>query len=131
MNTFFARNFSEILRLRGINQKQFAELLGVTPSAVNQWAKGKREPCFSDLVKICTLLEVDFNELMGQYLCTLNKQAILRDIIGSSATFQKEQRHLQDEMHKNGYNDIEIVQACEQLYLQYYKKYQEIFHFTD
>ena len=131
MNNYFSNNFNEILRLKGISQKQFAELLGVRPSTVNQWAKGKREPSFKDLIRISTLLNVDFNELMGQLICSINKQAILRDIIGGSQAFQKEQRELQDEMAKRGCKYDEIIKACENLYLQYYEKYQAVFHFDD
>ena len=131
MNNYFANNFSEILRLKGISQKQFAEFLDVRPSTVNQWVKGKREPSFRDLVKICTLLEVDFNELMGQYICTRNRQAIIRDIIGGSTVFQKEQRELMDTLAKQGLSYDEIIEKCEELYLQYYQRYKRIFQFSE
>ncbi|MBQ8428728.1 MAG: helix-turn-helix transcriptional regulator [Clostridia bacterium] len=129
MYNYFAGNFTELLRVKGISQKQLAELLGVRPSTVNQWAKGKREPSFCDLVKITTLLNVDFNELMGQYICQRNKQAILRDIIGNSPEFQKEQAELQNRMYKEGKDAFASAKACEELYQKKYEEYKAIFGF--
>ena len=123
--SFFSNNFTDILRIRGISQKQFAETLGVRPSTVNQWAKGKREPSFDDLVKIIMLLNVDFNEIMGYNAYQRNREAILRDVVGGSAEFQKAQIELQNEMFAKGCADSEISQACEKLYEQYKAKYEQ------
>ena len=121
---YFANNFTDILRIKGISQKHFAEMLGVRPSTVNQWAKGKREPSYHDLVKIITLLDVDFNEIMGYGIYARNRELILRDIIGSSAEFQKAQIALQEDMRKKGNTDAEIVQACESLYEKFRAEFE-------
>ena len=40
----FARNLSYYLRLRGRDQKEVAEIVGVAPSTFNEWIKGKKYP---------------------------------------------------------------------------------------
>ena len=61
----FSKNFSDLLRIRTLTQKQLAEKLNVRPSTVNQWAKGKREPTFDNLLKICLFLDTSPSELLG------------------------------------------------------------------
>lgn len=61
----FANNFTDILRVKGITQKQIAQLLNVRPSTVNQWTKGKREPELDLLLRICYHLETTPDELLG------------------------------------------------------------------
>ena len=125
----FAENFIDLLNVRGIPQKRFAEMLGVRPSTVNQWAKGKREPSFDYLVRICVLLDIDYNELLGYAHYTRNKKFILRDIIATNPDFRKEQKSLQDRLFHEGKTNVEVSKECEELYLQYYKIYQDCFKF--
>ena len=61
----FAKNFTDLLRIKGITQKSIAEQLFVRPSAVNQWAKGKREPELDVLLRICAILETEPSEILG------------------------------------------------------------------
>lgn len=42
----------EYLQQQGISQHQFAELVGVTPQAVNQWVQGRRFPRPTVILKI-------------------------------------------------------------------------------
>ena len=120
-NTKFAQNFSDILRLKNISQSQFARLYGVKPNTVSQWANGKREPTYHDLICICTLLDVEVKELLGYTPRTRN--AILRDIIGSNPDFQKEQA----ELLKEGKG----IKDCEELYQKKYEEYKAIFGFDN
>ncbi len=128
MRTKFAENFTDILRIRNISQSQFARLYGVKPNTINQWANGKREPTYHDLMCICTLLNVEVTELLG--FNALTKQLVLRDIILRSEEFQKEQQTLQMQMYKSGKSDIEIIKACEELYQKKYEEYNKVFHFN-
>lgn len=50
---------------KGYNQKQFAELLGITPTRLNYWEKDKREPDFFMFTKIINTLGIDANQLLG------------------------------------------------------------------
>lgn len=62
---YFAENLSDLLRIKRMTQKKLADLLEVTPSTVNQWVKGKREPTYDLLLKMCMILDVDPTELLG------------------------------------------------------------------
>ena len=61
----FAKNLEDILRIKNITQKELAEQIGVRPSTINQWVKGKREPEFDNLIKICYYLEIEPTEILG------------------------------------------------------------------
>ena len=61
----FGKRLIEARERKGYNQKQFAEILGITPTRLNYWEKDKREPDFFMFSKIITLLEEDANKLLG------------------------------------------------------------------
>lgn len=61
----FGKRLKEAREVRGYNQKQFAEILGITPTRLNYWEKDKREPDFFMFSKIVETLEVDANALLG------------------------------------------------------------------
>lgn len=129
MKTKFAENFAALLKSKNISQSQFAQLYGVKQNTVSQWANGKREPTYHDLLCICSLLNIEIQEILGYTPRT--KKAIIRDIIGNSQFFQNEQHELQDKLFKQGYSIDEVVKACEGLYNQHYEKYNKIFHLEE
>ena len=51
-------NFEEIRKQSGLSQSQLAHKIGITPSAVNQYEKGKRIPKTTDLTRIANALKV-------------------------------------------------------------------------
>ncbi|MDO5399329.1 MAG: helix-turn-helix transcriptional regulator [bacterium] len=57
---------------KGYNQKQFAELLGITPTRLNYWEKDKREPDFFMFTQIINTLGIDANQLLG-IECPMNE----------------------------------------------------------
>lgn len=59
---------SRLIKLRekkGLNQRQLAEILNITPTRLNYWEKDKREPDFFMFSKIVQILDADANELLG------------------------------------------------------------------
>lgn len=59
---------SRLVKLRekkGLNQRQLAEILNITPTRLNYWEKDKREPDFFMFSKIVQVLNADANELLG------------------------------------------------------------------
>ena len=40
----FSMNLRQILENRGLTQKELADKMGISKTAVNQWAKGKKMP---------------------------------------------------------------------------------------
>ena len=129
MKTKFAENFTALLKVKGVSQSQFAKLYGVKANTVNQWANGKREPTFHDLLCICTLLNVEVKELLG--FTPRTKKALLRDIIGENKDFQAEQKDLEKRLFEEGKTVEEVATACEELYKKRYAYYLEIFDFED
>lgn len=61
----FGERLIKARELKGYNQKQFAEALGITPTRLNYWEKDKREPDFFMLTKIIDLLDTDADSLIG------------------------------------------------------------------
>lgn len=49
----------------GLNQKQLAELLKVTPSRLNYWEKDKREPDIFMIKEISSILKISADYLIG------------------------------------------------------------------
>lgn len=62
---FFADTLTDILRIKGISQTQFAKDLGIKQNTVSQWASGKREPNFDMLMRICYYLDVTPNDILS------------------------------------------------------------------
>ena len=60
----FARNLSYYLRMRGRDQKEVAEVVGVAPSTFNEWVKGKKYP------------RIDKIELLANYFGILKSDLI-------------------------------------------------------
>ena len=52
----------ELLKIKGITQKEFAEKLGMTPIGLSQILSGK--PSYTTLEKIASALDVDVWELL-------------------------------------------------------------------
>lgn len=50
---------------KGITQKRLAELLNITPTRLNYWEKGKREPDVIMIKNISQILDVNPNYLLG------------------------------------------------------------------
>ncbi len=65
MINFFAEHLADLLRIKGLSQKKLAEELKVQSSTVNQWVRGKREPNYDLLLRICVFLDVEPNDLLG------------------------------------------------------------------
>ena len=50
---------------KNISQKALAETLDITPTRLNYWEKGKREPDIAMIGKLATALDVSANVLIG------------------------------------------------------------------
>ena len=55
----------EILSDRGISQKDFSELSGITQPNVSLYCSGKSLPTIATVMKICDILSVSPSELLG------------------------------------------------------------------
>lgn len=58
-------SIKNIRKSKGITQKELAERIGITDSAITKYEKGDREPGWETLYKIADVLEVSINDLLG------------------------------------------------------------------
>ena len=61
----FGNRLLHVLEDKNITQKQFSETLNIAPSTLNGYINDYREPDFSILRKISTILEVSTDYLLG------------------------------------------------------------------
>ena len=52
-------------RLRGISQKQLADLIGVTPGTISHYESGRRLPNIQMALKLAQILEVSVEDLFS------------------------------------------------------------------
>lgn len=59
------KNLGYYLSLKGISQKELADKLSVSQSAVTNWIKGKNSPDIEVVAQICDILEISVTDLFG------------------------------------------------------------------
>lgn len=71
MNVFEVQNMADrlkaALKYRGLSQKQFAELSGLTESSVSRYLSGERVPRTDTAIKICDILNVSLDWYVNGY----------------------------------------------------------------
>ena len=78
---------------KGMEQKQLAQMLGITGNAVTNWENGRSRPDIQTLPRLCEILNVSLYELLGlpdpyvQY--TLDEQNMMTDYRTLSEAHQK------------------------------------------
>lgn len=65
MEKEFVEILTEFLKEQDINQKQFAEKIGVKPSQVSEWLKGKAKPNYDTLKKIARSYNISADYFLG------------------------------------------------------------------
>ena len=95
--------------LRGYNQKQFAEVLEVTPTRLNYWEKDKRQPDVLMIWKIISALKISGNWLIGEE--------------GNIEIKKKYHSHIRDLRLEKGFPIKGVADALE-IPLELYEKYE-------
>ena len=54
----------ELMKIRGLSQKEFCEMSGISQSTVSDWHRKKRDPSAGSILKICEILKVSPYELL-------------------------------------------------------------------
>lgn len=67
------RFISSCRKKKGLTQAQLAEYLGITNRAVSKWETGKSPPDPSIMLELCSLLNIDVNELLTGEIMELEK----------------------------------------------------------
>ncbi len=68
----FHENLSALRKAKGFSQEEIAEKLGVSRQAISKWENGLTSPEMANIAKLCEILEVTPNKLLG-YEETENK----------------------------------------------------------
>ena len=61
----FGNNLRSLRQSRGLTQAQLAESLGISASTIGMYEQGRREPDNATLAKICALLRVSTDCVLG------------------------------------------------------------------
>ena len=76
LNMNIGENIKQFRKNKKITQKELAEKIGVTDSAITKYEKGDREPNIETLNKIATALGVTINDLVKNEEKASNKNSI-------------------------------------------------------
>ncbi len=78
---------------KGMEQKQLAQMLGITGNAVTNWENGRSRPDIQALPRLCEILNISLYELMGlqdpNIHCTPDEQNMITDYRALSEAHQK------------------------------------------
>ena len=83
MKLLFEKRLRELRKEKGLSQVQLGELLGYGDTAISGYATGRNEPGFMDLIRICEILDVSADYILGisdlrKPYAVLDKNALIR-----------------------------------------------------
>ena len=61
----WAKKVSELMKQKGINQKQLSKLSGITESSISRYLEGNKIPRMDIVVNIANALEVETNYFLS------------------------------------------------------------------
>lgn len=61
----FIAILEDIMREKKLTQTKLADILGLKPSQICEWLKGKNKPSYDNLRNICEKLEISGNRILG------------------------------------------------------------------
>lgn len=64
----FAENLKRVRKENNLSQEQLAEKLGVSRQAVSKWESGQSYPEMDKVIQICTIFNLNMNELINENL---------------------------------------------------------------
>ena len=65
MNMLFAKNLKKLRIEKGLSQRELAERMYVTRTAVNRWETGSRLPDAAMISRLSEILDADVNTLLS------------------------------------------------------------------
>lgn len=63
INPEFGKVLSDLRLTEGLSQAELAKMTGVPLGTIREYEQGRREPLFSNLKKLATVLKMDLNAL--------------------------------------------------------------------
>lgn len=80
----FKENLKKARVLKGLNQEELANILGIKQASISQFERGDRVPTPKNLKKIAEALEVSIDELTGDESGVIGQTQLMRKIKGLS-----------------------------------------------
>ncbi|WP_458408105.1 helix-turn-helix domain-containing protein [Anaerotignum sp.] len=65
MELLFAKRLRELRKERGLSQVELGERLGYGYTAISSYETGRNEPSYTDLIRICEILDVSADYILG------------------------------------------------------------------
>ncbi|MBQ3031395.1 MAG: helix-turn-helix transcriptional regulator [Anaerotignum sp.] len=65
MELLFAKRLRELRKEKGLSQVELGEWLGYGYTAISSYETGRNEPSYTDLIRICEVLDVSADYLLG------------------------------------------------------------------
>lgn len=65
MELLFAKRLRELRKEKGLSQVELGERLGYGYTAISNYESGRNEPSFSDFIRICEILDVSADYILG------------------------------------------------------------------
>lgn len=59
---------------KGMKQVDLAEALGVSKTCINYWEKDKREPSVKDIKRLCSILDINADDLLGIHSAPVDQE---------------------------------------------------------
>ena len=74
------KNLFLLLKVKGISQKEFSEIMGVSTSNVSDWKAGRAKPSLEMLIKIADYFDVSIDYLLGRKNELPNEIQLVKDL---------------------------------------------------
>lgn len=65
MTLDFAKRLRELRKEKGLSQVELGEYLGYGYTAISSYETGRNEPSYTDLIRICEILDVSADYILG------------------------------------------------------------------
>ena len=101
MELLFAKRLRELRKEKGLSQVELGEHLGYGYTAISSYETGRNEPSYTDLIRICKILDVSADYILGisdirKPYAVLEKSDLIR-LHNRAMELAKEcRRHLQE-----------------------------------
>ena len=101
MEVLFAKRLRELRKEKGLSQVELGEHLGYGYTAISSYETGRNEPCYIDLIRICEILDVSADYILGiseirKPYAVLEKSDLIRLHNRAMELARECRRHLQE-----------------------------------
>ena len=101
MELLFAKRLRELRKEKGVSQVKLGDALGYGYTAISSYETGRNEPSYTDLIRICEILDVSADYILGisdirRPYAVLEKNDLIRLHNRAMELARECRRHLQE-----------------------------------